>query len=847
MYATRDWIKQYTEIDLQDDELLSALPQRLGEVEYSEDFSKKYEGIVLAQITSVEPHPQSDKLSVCKIDIGQNDDITVVAGGTDLQVGEKVAYMPVGTRLPLGIQEVGNQITISKRKVRGVESEGMIASAKELDYGIDHTKVFRIDTDAKPGTPIAEVLEMDDLVFSIENKALTNRPDCFGILGLAREISAMQGKAFNAPSWYTEPASNRPKQDDAQLQHRLNISVETPTICPRYMGVVVRDIKIKQSPIWLSSLLAKVGIKSINNVVDITNYVSHLMAQPMHAFDYDKFVARDKKLKDTNEANIVVRKAKSGEKLSALNGKTVELSDETLVIADSANPVAIAGVIGGTDTEIDDNTTTIILEVANFDLYAIRKTSMRHGIFTDSVTKYARGQSAWQVEPAMYKALELLKELADGRISSSITDIYPDPRPRKTITVHIDKLNRHIGIEFTADQVIDILTKIEFEVAQPSDGKTIDLLVPMFRTDILSEVDIYEEVVRVYGYEHVKLALPTRPVEPVPQDPMLALKNRFRHLLATNGAHEILTYNFVGAKLYDKASLSLTNAFHIKNATSPDLEYMRTHLMPSLLQKAQLNAQSGYKEFALFELNKAHSTQEKDPKSKLPVERNRIGLISVRQPVKDAQISPYYNAKAYADLLLSEFRADSIRYTLVSKTTDMDLPAWVQEMLPALDPHQSALVEWQDGENGVKFPIGVVGVPIDAVRKAFKLDGKDIAILEFDTEIILKLPSSRSKYVEPSRFPPVYQDLCFVLDRDTHYSDVLTAISSRLADQPNIYMEVTPVDIYQDEQLEADNKKQVTFNIALYDRSRTIDSATANKYISKIVKYISKTFDAKLK
>src|SRR5680860_1612833 len=377
MKVSLNLIKQLTRVKLGNDELLSRINSRLAEVENLENLADKYQGILVAEIKEAKEHPDADKLGIYQIYNGKKT-IQVVAGDKTLKVGDKVAHIAPGLTVPATFDDA-EPFVMKKIQLRGKDSNGMLGSAKELAFGDDHDKVLVLDTSVPAGTTLIEAYDLDYQIIDIENKTLTNRPDCFGLIGFAREVAGIQDLQFTSPSWFLE-TTKIPKSNNSL---KLNVKNEVPKDCPTYLATAVSKVEIKQSPVHLMTYLSRLGVRPINNIVDMTNYYMIMTGQPLHAFDYDKLAS----------GNITVRYPKKGEKLTLLDGKEIEIHAHAVTICDDKGPIALGGVMGGANSEISNDTKNIVIECANFDMYSIRTTSMKHGIFSDAATRYMRGQS----------------------------------------------------------------------------------------------------------------------------------------------------------------------------------------------------------------------------------------------------------------------------------------------------------------------------------------------------------------------------------------------------------------------------------------------------------------------
>lgn len=823
MKVPLNWLEKYTPIKIDREELIARIASQIGAIEHVEDLKKKYEGVLVAQVLEKSDHPNADKLGVYRLDIGSKE-VQVVAGDKTLQKGDKVGYFSPETKVSSTVG-TADEIVVKKVDLRGIESEGMMASEREIDLGTGHKEVMRLDTPAKPGTPFAQAYEMDDLVIDVENKALANRGDCFGIIGLAREISGIQGLKFETPVWLTENYERITQEDRVPIIVRNEAGMH----CPRYMAIVMDSVKVKTSPIWLKSILNSCGVRPVNNIVDITNYLMLLTSQPLHAFDYDKIIGKDSKSK--NIATIVVRPSKTGEKITTLDGKTVELSEGVTVIADSDNPIAIAGIMGGQDTEIDENTTRIIIECANFDRYNIRRSSMKLGLFTEGATRFTKALDPMQCEMVLAQTVKMVGEIAQGKVASLITDDYQAPANRISLQLSVKRANSHLGMELSPEKIVQILENINYIVEKQDDDMLI-VHIPSWRKDITLVEDIHEDIGRQYGYNNIKIELPTRTILPPIKNKEMDMKNRIRQTLSGNGLNEILTYNFTGKKSFADANMVLDSAYHIKNALSPELEYMRYSLLPSILEKAVANEKAGHQDFGLYEINVGHSKEEIDDQN-LPLERWMVSSI-----IPSNLRSPYYLAKLYTDILTQQLGLKP-NYQLLADSKITELPAWIQRISGMFDLNRSAVL-YIEGKQ--KIFIGLVGEAQDSVIKAFGLKSQ-AAIFEIDITALMSFAQQKDIYREPSRFPAVVQDLCFAVEISTPYEQMKREIEDALNDE-TIIAKVTPIDIYRPEKENA--LKQITFRVTLQHTEKTLQPKDIQSLRDKVIKKVSKKFSAQL-
>ncbi len=848
-------IKKLTEVKIPVDKLEDLFDRTIGEVEEVIDLGKRYKKVLIAEIKEVKDHPDADKLNIYQVDIGESEQVQVVAGDKSLEVGDKVAYFPPNTKVPYNPHPEKYDGIVKKVKLRGVESNGMLASAKELDISNNHLEVMRLNDEkgqnAKPGELFAEVYGLNDTVFDIENKALTNRPECFGLIGMAREIAGIQGIEFKTPDWfkYWKEGDYKPLIDlttEGVEEIKVRVKNEVPELCPRYMAIALDNIEVKKSPVWLQIELMKSGMRAVNNIVDITNYVMLMTGQPLHAFDMDKILERDATPED-DVPEILVRTARKGEKITVIDGKTHTLDKDIVVITDGVSPIAIGGVMGGVDTEVDENTKRIILESASFDLYSIRRTSMKTGIVSDAVVRYSRNQDPEQCEPAMLKAVDMMRSLASAEIKSESYDSYPNPRESRTIEIQLGHVNKRIGKEFTAEEVKEILDNVELYTE--IDGERLKIQIPTYRQDLNIKEDIYEEIARLYGFDNIPLESPTRLVKTVSQNKHIQLKNRVREMLASYNCYEILTYNFIGIELYEKANLDRVlkkYGYRLKNALSPELEYMRTCITPSLLDKVRDNQNSGYGEFGLFEFNKYHLKTVMDSKEeKLPYEFKSLAMVYNANDIissKKYDGSPYYIVKKYLDELLETLNSKEVQYEHVDKRKyKEDLPLWLKNMVWMYQKGAYGVITYEMERK--KYYLGIIGEFCPHAKSKFKLPEYS-AGFELNIESLQNIVDYQENSMKISKYPKVMQDLCFVLDEDVPYSVVIEGMEEILRDNDLIW-EIEPVDIYKGDN--DSEKKQMTVRLTLQHEDKVLDQKDIEYWRKKVTRNVRQKCGGKLK
>ena len=767
MKISLNWLKEYVNIKVSDEELIRLIGARLVEVEGVIDETHKYDKIYVVKVVTAEKIPETH-LTLCQIDCGKPELVQVVCGAPNVHEGMLAAWIAPGAIVPASVNEDA-PFVIGKRKMQGYESCGMLAGADELDFGNDHSGIVEIDPEmAQAGDLLADVFGLKDLILEIENKSLTHRPDTFGIIGFAREVAGILGEKFEV-NFVRDTLRNA-----TRLKGNLSVDIADSAICPRYTAVVMEkhgEIK-KKYLTWIDTILSKSGMRPVDPVVDATNYLMLLTGQPLHAFDFDKFVA----IGGSEKPKIVVRLARNDEKLVLLDGKEVELNENDIVICSGGTPVALAGAMGGLSTAIDENTKNIILESATFSLYNLRKTQMAHGIFSEAITRFTKGQSPCQT---LTVAEECAEMLADGFKVSEIADEYPAKLKENVVKITTSEINSLLGTDYSDELIEQTLSNVGFDVKNKRGELTV--VAPDWRTDIHIKEDIIEEVGRLLGYDNITPTLPKHAT--ADGNKMLGLKTEIRNLMKSFGANELLTYSFVSERLLKKAGLEADNSYKIVNSISPELQYIRQSIVPSLLEKAYVNQKIPFDHFALFEMNKVYQKAWGMNDENVPVEKMRMGFVVAE---RKGTGTAYYKAKYYVQKLLEEMQI-SVDYLLVKNKNP--------EILP-FEAKRSAEI-WASDKL-----IGVVGEFKNSVRHNFKL-AEYLAGFELDMDAVLEL--KKEKKID-NNFGE-HKKLDETITTSKAYAEVLKDIEMKYPGA-----KITPVGIYQPEN-SAD--KNITFHIEL--------------------------------
>lgn len=837
MKVSLNTVKQFIDFELPAvDELVKRINEQLGGVEEVIDLGAKYKDAVIVKVVEADKHPNADRLNVTKIDDGgmvadvprdENGLVQVVCGAPNVKPGMFAVWLPPKSTVPASFDDK-EPFVLDARELRGVLSQGMLAAADELAIGSDHEGIIEInpdewkpnDVEIKPGVSFAEAYGLDDTIIDIENKMFTHRPDLFGQLGVAREIAGILGHKFTSPDWYL----NTPEFGNGEGLP-LEVFNEASEKVPRIMFAAMKNVDIKPSPLWLQTALVAMGSKPISNIVDVTNYVMLLTAQPTHAYDYDKL----------RGAKIGARMAKQGEKIKLLNGKTYELTEDDIVIADGEGTIGLGGIMGGGDSEVDENTRNIVLEVATFDMYTVRKSSMRHGIFTDALTRFNKGQSPFQNDHIMNLLMMSVKDVSSAEQANELFDIgtyndeceyvntgEPNSANYSSWSQGITEkfINDRLGLKLEKVEIEKLLKNVEFKINVDEDG--LDIYIPFWRTDIELPEDIVEEVGRLYGYDKLPRDLPQRSAKATPKNAGRELKQAIRESLARSGVNEVLTYSFVHENLMKKAGQNPEHAYQLSNALSPDLQFYRTSLTPSLLNHVHGNLRAGHDKFALFEIGKTHFKGEVDKSEPhIPNENQHVAAVVAYGAKQRPEGSAYFAARK-----LLEQIADVASFELTQLAEfDLTNDAQKAELVAPYEPKRSAVVV----KNGKIW--GVIGEFKLSVRRALKLPEASSGF-----EIHLDILNGKHRDYKPlSKYPSVTQDLSLRVASQVEYGALLTAVDQALAEvRKQLVTEVSLITIYQSDDDAAHKTITLRFQVSSYQK--TLQDQDVTSVLAMVVK-----------
>lgn len=775
--ASYSWLKEYCKTNASPEEFAQELSLKSMSVEHIDVLRNRFTNIIVGEIKEIVAHPNANKLHIAKTDVGGRV-VDIVCGGSNIAVSQRVVVALPGAKVRWHGE--GDLIELKETEIRGVKSIGMICAAAEIGFEklpAGEHEIWDITalTTAAPGTPLAEALDLDDVVFDIE--ITTNRPDCMGILGLAREGAAAVSVHFSPHALWIADAAQKVLSGTGEGP---KVTIAEPKLCSRYMAARVDGVKVGPSPWWLQKKLLLAGHRPINTIVDITNLVLHEFGQPMHTFDAEKI-----------RSEIVVRKAKKGEKLAALDGKTYDLPASTLVIADADRPLAVAGVMGGQESGTVETTTSIVFEAATFDAVSVRKTSRALNLYSDSQLIFEKGLSPDALPAALAYAVKLATEIAGGRLVG-VTDVYPKPEKTLRFPVRPAKMRDRIGIEISDETVEDLLTRLGFTIEKS--GKKMTVIVPFWRShDIEEEVDLTEEVARMYGYHRMPSVLPVAAPPTTPDDASLTWEMRFKHLLAGEGCTELFGYSFIDARDLERGGIAPVDAVKVWNPLSEELGYLRPSLIPSFLRDCALNAPhtpTG----EVFEIARIYRPQEND----LPDER--ISLVCGVYGVEEGERS-YRRVRSALEGVME---ITGLSYRLERETQDL---GW--------HPGRTAKVFVRLGNEEVA--LGMIGQTSVARQEAFGLM-RPVMLMCLDLERIIAHAKDRKKYEPVPEYQGAERDISVVVAETVTHEEMLKAMA-----KGQFIRSIELKDMYRGEAIDAD-KKSVTYTLSLGAADRTLTS-----------------------
>lgn len=800
MKISLNWLSQYIELNDYRERLdeLSALLTKAGlEVEDMENPAEHWDKVVVGKLLEVGKHPDADKLTLCQVDIGQTEPAQIVCGATNHKQGDHVAVATVGAVLP-------GDFKIKKSKIRGVESFGMLCSEKELGLSDESEGILILGEGVQPGQDYAEVSDQADIIFELN--VTPNRADCLSHIGLARELSTLLDRPVKIPEANIKEAGK-------SINDWIQVELKDSQSCPRFCGRMISGVKVGPSPSWLKNSLEAIGVNSVNNIVDVTNYVLFEYGQPLHAYDFGE-------LKDSK---IIVEKAKEAEVFTSLDGTEIKLSSQDLVIRDGVRPVGIAGVIGGQNTGVSEKTSEIFLEAAFFRAEGVRKTSRAHGIETDACYRFSRGVDPEQTLNAMNRAASLIVEVAGGQIEKGDVDIYPEPLKFNDIFITTQYVSERLGFAVKDQDFESWMKRLGCVVAKQEGGFRVS--PPTFRWDLHIKEDLVEEFARLHGYDSIEEKLPTLMDAPTQHTPLFKFTNRVTNLLTGFGVHQTVNYAFIGKEQNKQiwTSAALANKWGLKmgegpiallNPISEELSVMRESLLPSLFKNIVFNEHHGNHYGRLFEIAPAHYKEEGAFK-----EQNRLAMAfwgqqeSLWDTKKSDQV--VFQLKSVVETFLRSIGGKSIRWDKVSG----------DQCPEGFHPSQTVAL-FYEGKH-----IGLLGSLHPLLKDQNKLRTQ-VVIAEFNFDALMARQPRSPKFQALPKYPAVERDVAFLAEEGIGADKMISEIKKSAGP---LLTQYEVFDLYQDKELKAAGRKSIAFRLRFQSAKETLKDDEVNALRDKVV------------
>ena len=796
MLISLDWLKQYVDIKEDIKELENTLTMIGQEVEAIDEQGKDLAKVVIGQITEYGKHPESEKLTLLKVNVGADEDLQIVCGAPNHKLGDKVVVATIGAILP-------GDFKIKKSKIRGVESQGMLCSEVELGLGTDGDGIIILPEDAPLGVEYRVYKKLNDVIFELE--ITPNRPDCLSYIGIAREIAAYYGRKIKCPEFESK------KIIESINTGHIDVRIEDKERCKRFSGKVIKNIKVGESPEWLKNRLISMGLKPINNVVDATNYILFECNQPLHAYDLTKIADR----------KIIVRKALDGEKIVTLDGVERELNRGELVIADAEKPLGIAGIMGGESSKVTEETTEIFLECAYFTPDNIRKTSKEIGLSSDSSYRFERGLDIENTAEVLERAADLISQLTGGEILEGCIDKYIEKYEKIEIPLNIEKLRKFMGKNIEIDVVGKILTNLGIKI-KTLNSTTILATPPSYRGDLTRTADLYEEIIRMYGFDNIENKMPEENIKPGVKDSMTVVVDEAKEVLAKLGLQEVINYSFISREAIKMLGIT-EPTLEITNPISDDMAVMRPTLIYSLLMNIRDNLNRNQNGLKFFEVSRVFTPKEDG----LANETLRASIALAGKSFKTLwnpkpEAMDFYTLKGFVEKFLEYIGVT--RYQL-ERSEDNNF-----------HPGRSA-----DIKIG-KVKIGTFGEIHPELAENMDIKRERAYVAELDLTTLLNYRAKKVKYERIVKYPEVTRDLAVVLDRDVLVGKMLDDIKK----SSNLIESVAIFDVYQGEKIEAD-KKSVAISIVLRKKDGTLEESDINITVDKILKLIAKNYNGEIR
>ena len=810
MQVSIKWLKDYIDFTETPEQLADKLTMAGIPVENVVDPGEGLEKVVTGRIEKLEPHQNSDHLQICTMNVGLAENIIIVTGAQNVAEGQVVPVAMVGAHLPNGMK-------ISKGKLRGVASNGMLCSAQELKLDLEKlpeeqkTGIFILPSDTPVGIPAKDVLGLNDVVLEFELTA--NRADCFSVFGLVREIAAITG---NKPHF---PEIKVNEDNNTKLNDIFSVEIADPDLCSRFSTRMLKNVKIGPSPEWMQQRLEGAGIRSINNVVDVTNFVMIELGHPMHAYDYDKITGK----------KLIARRAIEGEELHTLDDTSRKAKGEMLVIADSEKAAGLAGIMGGFETEITDTTTTVVLESADFYGPCIRRTARACGLSSEASGRFERGVDSETTIKALDRAAQLLQEMGACTVCEGIVDVYPNPKQANYVTFTPEQINNHLGTNIAKDVMLNIITSVGFDVTKDENDE-ITVKVPSWRNDVTCMADISEEIARLHGFDKIKSTLPNGVSMQGTQSAKQTFIDKVKSSLSSQGLYETISFALTNEETFNKLNIPqdspLRKAVPIMNPLSDEYPLVRTTLLSSIFDNLARNLARKNDDVALFEVGSVFFPKAL-PVTELPDEVVKIaGAITGRRNAQGwnqtNDMVDFYDAKGIIEELFANLRVT--RYTVEAGTHY------------AMHPGKTAL--FKKGRD----VIATVGEVHPAVLSAYGIT-KPVYIFELDATTVMKYMAKDLKYKALPKYPATSRDLAMLVDIDVNAADIEKAMTKAAGQN---LTQITLFDVYTGKQVE-EGKKSLAFSLTFQSNDKTLTDAEIDPAIEKIVAKLQKDFNANLR
>ncbi len=800
MKVSINWLKDYVDITVPLEELAHKLTMAGFEVKDIETIGGSWDNVVVGQIKAINPHPNADRLSLPTVDLG-TEEATVVCGAPNLKLGDKVPFARVGARLIDG--HTGKPATLKTAKIRGVSSSGMVCSEKELGISDRHEGILVLPEDAPVGMPLTEY--MGDTVLNLD--VTPNRPDCLSVIGIAREIAALTGQSTHVPEISYEETSE-------PIEDQISIEINAPDLCPRYSASLITGVKIGESPAWMQQRLLACGQRPISNIVDVTNYVMLEYGQPLHSFDYEKL--RGKK--------IIVRRASDYEPITTLDDNERELDSSMLVITDPMGAVAVAGVMGGANSEVTEDTTSILLEAASFNPASIHYTGRTLNLPSEACMRFERGISTDLTIPALKKATQLIAQLGGGQVTRGIIDVYPGKKEPEPVMISTDEVKRYLGIEYNLEQINNALTSLGFDCQKTDRPNELSVTAPHWRSDIRLTVDLVEEVARILGYDNIPMTMLSDPIPRQNPEPVIGLKRETGRILTGYGFQEIITYTLTSLEMMKKLQGEPhpieQEPLRLSNPMTAEQEYLRPNLRVNLLSALVSNRRHEDGGIRLYELGKIYVPRPDD----LPDEQEILCCLLSGPAAEsswhgEGNPPDFYEAKGIVEGLLDRLNAP------VTFEPDTD---------ESLHSNKQAAIIIEGNK------AGVLGQIHPKVLENFDIS-EDVYFIEIDMAALLPYAAVHRMFQPIPRFPAMVRDLALVIDTGVTHRKILSIIESF-----PLVTDVSVFDVYSGEQVPA-GKKSLAYRITFQSPDHTLTDKEVNKVEKQILDRLSRDLGTSLR